>query len=97
MKTESTFARSTMRRMALITVATGIAAIGGLTTAPLAQAAQATGVDATVIPAPGNGNGNGPDAFMVYSDGSRTPVFFCDPAKPNQRHNNCIDVTGDRF
>ena len=94
MKTESTLARVTMRRMALITVATGIAAVGALTTAPLAQAAQATGVTATVVP--GNGNG-GPDAFMVYDDGSRTPIFFCDPAKPNQRHNNCIDVTGARF
>lgn len=95
MRTEASLARTAMRRMALITVATGIAAIGGLTTAPLAQAAQATGVDATVIP--GVGNGNGPDAFMVYSDGTREPVFFCDPAKPNQRHSICVDVTGDRF
>ncbi len=93
MQTEATLARVIMRRMALVTVATGIAAVGALTTAPLAQAAtQADGVQVTVLP----GAGNGPDAFLVYDNG-RDPVFFCDPAKPNQRHNNCIDVTGNRF
>lgn len=92
MKTEATLARVTMRRMALVTVVTGIAALGAVTTAPLAQAAEADGAQVTVV----DGVGNGPDAFLVYDNG-RTPVFFCDADKPNQRHNNCVDVGGDRF
>ena len=31
---------------------------------------------------------NGPVAFLV-TDRGRSPVFFCDPAKPNKRHNVC--------
>ena len=92
MKTEATLAGATMRRMALVTLVTGIAALGGLTTAPLAQAAQADGVQVTVV----DGSGNGPDAFLVYDNG-RTPVFFCDADKPDQRHNNCVSVDGSRF
>jgi hypothetical protein len=92
MQSEARLARVTMRRMALVTVVTGIAALGGLTTAPLAQAAQADATQLTVI----DGVGNGPDAFMVGGNG-RTPIFYCDPAKPNQRHNNCVLVVDQRF
>ena len=91
MKTEASLARVTIRRMALVTVATGIAAFGSLTTAPLALAAQTDG-SATVI----DGPGNGPDAFMVYDHG-RVPVFFCDLDKPMQHHDKCVVVDGPRF
>jgi hypothetical protein len=37
----------------------------------------------------------GPDAFIQLDHGS-VPVFFCDPAKPNKQHNNCVDTLGDR-
>ena len=93
MKTEATLAGVTMRRMAVVTLVTGIAALGALTTAPLAQGAtQSDGVQVSVLP----GSGNGPDAFLVYDNG-RDPVFFCDADQPNQRHNNCITVDGSRF
>jgi hypothetical protein len=45
-------------------------------------------------------NGNGPVAFLVDENGNKTPVFFCDPEKPHQRHNNCqVDPNagGGRF
>jgi hypothetical protein len=34
----------------------------------------------------------GPDAFIKVDHGS-APVFFCDPAKPNKQHNNCLDLS----
>jgi hypothetical protein len=37
----------------------------------------------------------GPDAFIQLDHGT-APVFFCDPAKPNKQHNNCVDANGPR-
>ena len=73
----------TARRFALTLTVAGIAALGGIAVAPAASAAQSD----VVI------NDNGPDAFVILEHG-KMPVFECDADKPNQRHNNCIDVSG---
>jgi hypothetical protein len=41
---------------------------------------------------------HGPDAFLV-TDRGRTPIFFCDADKPNQRQNLCQadPESGGRF
>ena len=75
----------TARRFALTLTVAGIAALGGIAVAPAASAAQSD----VVI----NDGTNGPDAFVVLEHG-KMPVFECNPDKPNQRHNNCIDVSG---
>ncbi len=77
-----------LRRLALVAAAAGIAAAGAIAVAPAASAAE-------IVPGVSQ-NGNGPDQFMV-TDHGRTPIFFCDPSQPQQRHNNCIDLTGPRF
>ena len=86
----------TARRFALALAVAGIAALGSVAVAPAALAADSTDGPAYVIDGPGNGNG--PDKFIV-TDNGRTPVFFCDADKPQQRHNNCISLspTGQRF
>ncbi|HVD29429.1 MAG TPA: hypothetical protein VNC79_13160 [Mycobacteriales bacterium] len=75
----------TARRFALTLTVAGIAALGGIAVAPAASAAQSD----VVI----NDGTNGPDAFVVLEHG-KMPVFECNPDNPNQRHNNCIDVSG---
>jgi hypothetical protein len=75
----------TARRFALTLTVAGIAALGGIAVAPAASAAQSD----VVI----NDGNNGPDAFVMLEHG-KMPVFECDDTKPNQRHNNCIDVSG---
>ena len=75
----------TARRFALTLTVAGIAALGGIAVAPAASAAQSDVVF--------NDGTNGPDAFVVLEHG-KMPVFECNPDNPNQRHNNCIDVSG---
>ena len=76
----------TARRFALTLTVAGIAALGGIAVAPAASAAE----DSGVVLRDGN---NGPDAFVELEHG-KMPVFECNPDNPNQRHNNCIDVSG---
>ena len=76
----------TARRFALTLTVAGIAALGSVAIAPAASAAQ---TDVVI-----NDGDNGPDAFVVLDNG-KMPVFECDPAKPNQRHNICLHVYGD--
>ena len=75
-----------LRRVAVTLAMAGVAAFGAVAIAPAAFAAE----DSGVVLRDGN---NGPDAFVELDHG-KMPVFECDPTKPNQRHNNCIDVTG---
>ena len=77
---------STIRRATLTVAMAGAATFGAVALAPAASAAQPA-VDGSyyIIDGP---NENGPEAFLV-TDHGRTPVFFCDPAKPNKRHNVC--------
>ena len=75
----------TARRFALTLTVAGAAALGSIAIAPAASAAQSD----VVI----NDGDNGPDAFVILEHG-KMPVFECDPAKPNQRHNNCLHVYG---
>lgn len=84
------------RRIAMTLAVAGVAAFGSVAVAPAAFAADATDGPAYVIDGPGNGHG--PDKFIV-DDNGRTPIFFCDADKPQQRHNNCIPLspTGQRF
>jgi hypothetical protein len=81
----STTITGTARRFALTLTVAGIAALGSVAIAPAASAAESD----VVI----NDGNNGPDAFVVLEHGTM-PVFECDPAKPNQRHNNCLHVYG---
>jgi len=67
------------RRFVLTLSVAGIAALGGIAVAPAASAAP---------PAD-----KGPALIMDLEHG-KLPVFECNPDKPNQRHNNCIDVSG---
>jgi hypothetical protein len=85
---------STARRFALTLAVAGIGALGSVAIAPAASAEPVNDGPAYIIPGPGNGNG--PDQFIV-TDSGRIPVFFCDADKPEQRHNNCIKRTGQRF
>ena len=75
----------TARRFALTLAVAGIAAMGSVAMAPAASAAQ-DGPSSVVQ------QNSGPDAFIVMEHGKK-PVFFCDDDKPNQRHNNCVDMT----
>jgi hypothetical protein len=70
-----------LRRTALASAVAGIAALGMVGSAPVALAAAGHG---------------GPDAF-VQLDHGREPVFFCEADKAEKQHNNCLDVTRDRF
>jgi hypothetical protein len=82
----STTLTGTARRFALTLTVAGIAALGGVAVAPVASAAQASGVvlrDGT----------NGPAAFVLLDHG-KEPVFLCDADTPNKQHNNCLDITG---
>jgi hypothetical protein len=69
----------TVRRFALTLSVAGIAALGGIAVAPAASAAPP--------------DGKGPALIMDLEHG-KLPVFECDADKPNQRHNNCIDLGG---
>ena len=80
------------RRFAMVLAVAGAAALGTVATAPAALADDAVDGPVTVM----NDNGNGPDAFII-TENCRVPVFFCDPEKPNQRHNNCLDLGGPRI
>jgi hypothetical protein len=67
----------TARRLALTLTVAGIAALGSVAVAPSASAAPPAG--------------KGPALIMDLEHG-KMPVFECNPDKPNQRHNNCIDM-----
>ena len=69
----------TARRFTLTLTVAGIAALGGIAVAPAASAAQP--------------EDKGPALIMDLEHG-KLPVFECNPDKPNQRHNNCIDTDG---
>ena len=89
---------SPIRRIGATLAIAGFAALGSVALAP---AASATTVeqDGPLSVIDGKGNG-GPDMFVVFEDGSRVPVFYCDEDKPNKRHNNCeapVVVDGPRF
>ena len=88
---DSTFAR----RFALTLATAGIAVLSSVAIAPAASAAPVQDGPSYVIDGPGHG---GPDAFIVKDKG-RTPVFFCDADKPNQRQNLCQadPESGGRF
>jgi hypothetical protein len=75
------------RRTSLMVTMAGAVALGAVALAPAASAATVTAVDGTytVIDGPSL---NGPDAFLVTGNG-RTPIFFCDASKPEQRQSNC--------
>lgn len=89
---------SIIRRATLTVAMAGAATFGAVALAPAASAAQDS-VDgsAYIIEGPSD---NGPVAFLV-TDRGREAIFFCDPAKPMQRQNNCqADPTsggGDRL
>ena len=92
--------RTLARRSSLTVALAGAAAFGAVALAPAASAAtDGAEVDGgyTVVE---KTNGNGPVAFLVGEDGRRTPIFFCDPEKPEQRHEICQldpNAGGGRF
>jgi hypothetical protein len=89
-----------MIRTSLTVAMAGAVAFGAVALAPAASAAtDGAEVDGgyTVVE---KTDGNGPVAFLVGEDGGRTPIFFCDPENPNQRHDICQadpSAGGDRF
>ena len=94
---------SIARRTSLTVAMAGAVAFGAVALAPAASAASAAdepgSVDGgyTVVE---KTNGNGPVAFLVDENGNKSPVFYCDDEKPNQRHNNCQadpNAGGGRF
>jgi hypothetical protein len=89
-----------VRKLALVLAASAVAGLGTVLTAPAAVAAPESvpvEQDGGAYVVEGNGKG-GPDYFIVLGN-KKIPVFFCDPEKPNKRHNNCIPdpVEGPRF
>ena len=78
-----------MIRTSLTVAMAGAVAFGAVALAPAASAAtEGTEVDGsyTIVE---KTNGNGPVAFLVDEFGNRSPIFFCDPEKPNQRQDIC--------
>ena len=92
--------RTLARRSSLMVAMAGAVVFGAVALAPAASAAtDGAEVDGsyTIV---GKTNGNGPVAFLVDEYGNRTPIFFCDPEKPNQRHDICQpdpNAGGGRF
>ena len=83
--------RSFTRRTSVTVALAGAVAFGAVALAPaasaatpVAAAAEAVNGDYIVVD---KGNGNGPQAFLITEHGKK-PIFFTDPAKPKQRHNN---------
>jgi hypothetical protein len=81
-------ARTAARRVTLTFAMAGAVAFGTVALAPAASAAQPD-VDGSYYTIDGPDE-NGPEDFLVGPHG-RTPVFYCDPAKPNQLHTICQD------
>ena len=79
----------TARRISLTIAMAGAVAFGAVALAPAASAStDGAEVDGsfTIVETT---NGNGPVAFLVDEYGNRSPIFFCVPEKPNQRHDIC--------
>jgi hypothetical protein len=79
------------RRTSLTVAMAGAVAFGAVALAPAASAAQTADAPAldggyTVVE---KTNGNGPVAFLVDENGKKSPIFFCDPEKPNKRKSIC--------
>jgi hypothetical protein len=76
------------RRTSVTVAMAGAVAFGAVALAPAASADTVDSVDGgyEIVE---KTNGNGPVAFLVDENGDRTPIFFCDDDKPNQRHDNC--------
>jgi hypothetical protein len=86
---------SPARRIGATLAIAGFAALASVTLAPAASAAPVA-ADGPMTIIDGPGNGKGPEMFIVFEDGSRSPVFYCDEDKPNKRHNICeAEVVGD--
>ena len=82
-----------VRRTSATVAMAGAVAFGAVALAPAASAATADSVDGSYEIVQKT-NGKGPVAFLVDEYGNKTPVFFCDPEKPNQRHDVCqVDPT----
>jgi hypothetical protein len=90
---------SPIRRLGATFAIAGIAALGSVAVAPAAFAAQPVTVQDGPSSVLESDDGHGPDAFIIREHG-RTPIFFCDEDKPNQRHSNCeadLQAGTDRF
>lgn len=88
-----------VRRLTVILAMAGTALFTGVAVAPAASATEVVDLGYfEVIEGPGARTGNGPDAFLV-GEHRRTPVFFCDAGKSQQRHNVCTPDprTGPRW
>ncbi len=83
-----------MSRTSFTIALTGALAFGAVALAPAASAADVDGSYQIIE----RTNGNGPDAFLL-DDTGRTPIFFCDEDKLNQRQNICQSdpEAGGRF
>jgi hypothetical protein len=99
MNTEMTLRTRPVSRLAIVLSMAGVAALSPMATASAAPAAAPAAAPvvqdgpATVV----KGNGHGPDAWLINRDGKKEPIFYCDSDKPNQHHNKCVDLDGERF